>query len=127
MNSFTLIELVLMSSITYVKSKTFLPTTHCQNVAVCSVDSPTVVVQINQSASCIPSSVQCGFQCKRSPNCTNYNFKATNNTCELFSNRSFNFNVIQGCVHFEVNFIVRLEDIIEMNECITQWVSMAFS
>ena len=99
-----LIGLLHMTSVS--SDVSFVLTKRSENVVLCSVDTPSEEIQISQSTTCtIPFSVRCGWQCKKSPNCTNFNIKNDSNSCELYSYSPTNYSEVPGCSHFEVKLM----------------------
>ena len=74
------------------------------NQEVCAIDVPFSVITMGPGIgpACIPPIVRCGWECKKTPNCTDFNFKSTGNLCELFLKFPKSFSTISGCMHFKV-------------------------
>ena len=80
--------------------------------AVCAVDEADQVLtssDFTTSTDCIPSVVQCSWQCKRNPNCTEFNYRPDVEKCELYFNRPSCFLPQANCQHFQVQYIVFVE------------------
>lgn len=60
---------------------------------VCSVDTPTTVIQMESN----DLTRQCGVECSASLCCSYYQFKSDTAQCELYASAPANFAVIQGC------------------------------
>ena len=71
---------------------------------MCALDTPSVVVSINQSS--FPSSALCSWQCRSAINCTSFNVKDSpdgNSTCEIYVDQPQTCQVVSNCTHFTVS------------------------
>ena len=71
---------------------------------LCSMDPPSANVSLTQPSSSypIPFCALCGWQCKKTPNCTGFNLKCDNRTCELYFYQTSSLTNIAGCFHYSV-------------------------
>ena len=68
----------------------------------CSLDPPSANVSLTQPSSSIPLCFLCGWECKETPNCTGFNLKCNNRTCELYFYQPTTFKNIPECLHYSV-------------------------
>ena len=75
----------------------------------CIVDEPPSKVtdfkQISSSSPsiCIPGSALCGWECRKEPNCTNFNYRSDVGICELFFYTPISSSHCNNCSHFRVS------------------------
>ena len=74
---------------------------------VCAVgqalDLTTKQVGNSTNSSCVPLSARCSFACQQNaPNCTCFNYYATNGTCEFFGGSILNVTNQTGCALWAV-------------------------
>ena len=71
---------------------------------LCSLDPPSECISLTQPGSPypIPLCFLCGWECKKTPNCTGFNLKCDNRTCELYSYQPTAFNHSSDCAYYSV-------------------------
>src|SRR6218665_1460264 len=107
-----LILIMMASTISGLKHKTFKKAAFANGTSVCAVDSPSKVVYTGNisvllpvssaAKGCMPPSVLCCYECLKDQNCTSYNYDDGENACQLFDYAPINFKISTTCEYHQV-------------------------
>src|SRR6218665_4127879 len=60
---------------------------------------------LSSPSNCLPPEARCAFSCSKMNGCTSYNYRADNNQCEIYFNRTMPCAHMKACSHLEVSSI----------------------
>src|SRR6218665_563290 len=88
-------------------AKLFKYTRNVNGTVICALDQPSTVIPFDQlsslpSGSCSPMGVRCAWQCTLDQNCTNFNYREDQRSCDLFNYTPNICSTSQDCFHLQV-------------------------
>jgi len=79
----------------------------CNNTAICAFSQPlSFLYSVLSMTSC---ATECYFRQYQSAPCVGYNYRATNNSCDIFTQEPRFYDIEGGCQYYQVIIIVLLE------------------
>lgn len=102
----TIVVMVMSFEASLVEGKSFEKTQLANGTVPCAVEEPSSsIVRLDQTEDklCIPIGARCASECDKDRKCSNYNYRTTDRSCQLFHHTPRNCSVIRGCFHVQVS------------------------
>src|SRR6218665_62807 len=89
-------------------AKSFKYTKYLNGTVMCALDKPSLVIPFDQlsplpSGSCSPIGVRCAWQCTLDPDCTNFNYREDQRSCDLFYYTPNICSISHECFYLQIS------------------------